>query len=371
MARPVRHRQKWRIRWIDGTGRRRSEVHETFNAAQRALRLHEAEAIEMKRGLRPAEPESVHFHQLCDHWPSHRAPQKRSGRDDKYIIESNLRPAFGALLLDEITADEIDRYAIDRSHLAPQTTRNHLTLLGTMLRLAADRAVPWLRRMPKIRKPKAHRCSTEYRWLRTFEELRRFLDAAKCESDLVHALFATACYSGARAGELATLLWSDIDFDGRLITISKGRLGPTKSGRVRYVPILDPLLPILRRWRLKCRTDLVFPNRAGHVHGPSARIFHETLRRVLDRADFPRVMIGKKLRPYVNFHGLRHSFASLWVLGEGDIFRLQKILGHSDISLTTERYSHLAPSAFRTDYERLGGGPSEAANVVQLFGESF
>lgn len=63
--------------------------------------------------------------------------------------------------------------------------------------------------------------------------------------------YATAIYTGCRAGELAALEWPDVDFDRRLITVQRSFDGPTKSDRVRYVPILDPLLPVLRAWRLK------------------------------------------------------------------------------------------------------------------------
>jgi hypothetical protein len=61
--------------------------------------------------------------------------------------------------------------------------------------------------------------------------------------------------------------------------------GPTKAEDVRYVPILDMLLPSLRRWRLTHPGRLVFTNRDGRMFGPSARVFQEVLHRVLRRAD--------------------------------------------------------------------------------------
>ncbi len=48
------------------------------------------------------------------------------------------------------------------------------------------------------------------------------------------------------------------------------------------------------------------------------------------------------------------SFASHWVMRGGDLFKLQKILGHKSIQMT-QRYAHLAPDAFVNDYGRLGG----------------
>jgi integrase len=140
--------------------------------------------------------------------------------------------------------------------------------------------------------------------------------------------YATAIFTGMRAGEIAALEWSDVDLDRRLITVQRSFDGPTKSDRVRYVPILDPLLPVLRAWRLRHPGRLVFTNIAGTMFGSSARIFQEVLHRVLDAAQLPKVQRNGKERPYVRFHDLRHTFASHWAMKGGDLFKLQKILGH-------------------------------------------
>ena len=176
-------------------------------------------------------------------------------------------------------------------------------------------------------------------------------------------LYATAIYSGARAGELAGLEWADIDFAQRLIHIRRSFDGPTKSKRTRKVPILDPLLPLLREWRLQHPGKLVFTNRDNAMLQPSGRVFQEVLHRVLKRAGFPMVESNGKQCHYVKFHDLRHTFASLWMLGSGDIFKLQKILGHKSQAMT-QRYAHLDPNAYRGDYGRLGKVPMLAANEL-------
>lgn len=54
----------------------------------------------------------------------------------------------------------------------------------------------------------------------------------------------------------------------------------------------------------------------------------------------------------VTFHTLRHTFASWSVMAGVNIYTLQKIMGHSSISMT-ERYSHLAPDTFKAACEIL------------------
>src|SRR5207248_1839165 len=109
------------------------------------------------------------------------------------------------------------------------------------------------------------------------------------EGDLVFTFYATALYTGMRAGEVAGLRKEDVDLERRLICVQRSYNGPTKSGELRWIPVLDPLLPLLRTWLLKCPFKVVFPNRDGRPFGPAARVFQEVFHRVLDRAKFPRV----------------------------------------------------------------------------------
>ena len=56
--------------------------------------------------------------------------------------------------------------------------------------------------------------------------------------------------------------------------------------------------------------------------------------------------------PRIEFHDLRHTFASNYVMKGGSILYLKEILGHSDIS-TTMMYAHLAPSYLEEEINRL------------------
>jgi len=350
---PSRHGKGWRARWIDATGERRSETFRYRRDAELFERRGKGEAEEVTRGLRALPGPRKTFGEVADYWIEHRVPQKRSGKDDESIIRKHLRPAFGAMALDAITVEHIDRFALERQVLDPKTRANHLTLFGSMLRVAVD--LRWLDRVPRIRKPRIRFIASDFSYLRTDEEIRRFLAAAHDEGDDVSMLYATAIYTGMRAGELAGLLWEDVDFERRLITVQRSFDGPTKAEDVRYVPILDALLPIVRDWRARHAGHLVFTNRRSRMLRPSARVFQEALHRVLLRARFPLIQRKGKARRYIVFHDLRHTFASHWVARGGDLFKLQKILGHKTVQMTM-RYAHLAPHAFAQDRGLFGPG---------------
>lgn len=130
-----------------------------------------------------------------------------------------------------------------------------------------------------------------------------------------------------------------IDLDRRLIAVHRGRHGTTKSGKARYIPILDTLVPFLRELALKRGGNkLVFPEEDGEPRSKSCARF--PFKQAAKRAGLPDAL---------RFHDLRHTFASHWVLDGGDIFRLSKILGHSNVVITQKVYAHLAPEAWEQD----------------------
>jgi len=341
VAKPRKKGNRWEINFLDADGRRRWETHRTYREAGAALRQRQAEADAIRSGLQAAPPEPRSFDELVTLWKEVKHA-KRSLPADESNIRNHLRPAFGELMLHEITPRRIS--ALERrskKHLAVNSVRAVLALLRSMLNLAVEHG--WLAVAPKVRLPR--KPDLDYTWLRSETEIRSFLEAAaKDDYPALMQLYATAIYTGMRAGELLGLRWDDVDLERRLITVQRSYTNPTKSSRIRRVPILDPLLPLLRAWKLACPSpELVFPNRQDRMHPRSASV---------TKAVFHRVRARAKIEG-LTFHDLRHTFASHWVLKGGDIYRLQQILGHSSIELT-QRYAHLAPGAFDQDLGRFG-----------------
>lgn len=361
-----RHGKGWRARWLDENDRRHSRTFKYQRDAVAYERQQKALVEQIRRGL--VAPASVDhtIDELADYWIEYRASRKRSGDHDESIIRAHLRE-LGHLKLrgsGPTLVAYVDQFVTSRSHLHPKTINNILTLLIAMLHVAVD--LGWLDKVPRIRKPSVRAFSRDFSYLRTDEEVRRFLRAALDEGEMVFVLYACAVFTGMRAGELAGLWWDDVSIERRLITVQRSYDGPTKAEDVRYVPILDALLPILREWRLRHPGRLVFTNQSGRMLGKSARVFQEILHRVLDAADFPMVERRGKLRRYITFHDTRHTFASQWMMKGGDIFKLQKILGHKTVQMTM-RYAHLAPHAFAEDWGRFSDtGVGQVADVIEL-----
>ena len=101
---------------------------------------------------------------------------------------------------------------------------------------------------------------------------------------------------------------------------------------------------------------LCFPNREGEMFSRNAKVedlFHDAL----TRAGLPRIRV----------HDLRHVFASHFVMSGGDIFTLQRILGHSTPQLTSDTYAHLSPRHMAGEAERvLYPEPTPPAKLLML-----
>jgi integrase len=171
-----------------------------------------------------------------------------------------------------------------------------------------------------------------------------------------------ALFSGLRQGELLGLRWDGVDLEGAALHVNQALqrvngqllLVPPKTARSRRSVSLPPMVvEALRHHKAGQReerllagpewkeTALVFTTRGGSPIEP--RNATRSFKRVLARAGIREI----------RFHDLRHSCATL-LLVQGVAPRVvMEILGHSQISLTMNTYSHVLPALQREAAVRL------------------
>ncbi|MEC1778329.1 tyrosine-type recombinase/integrase [Schinkia azotoformans] len=146
-------------------------------------------------------------------------------------------------------------------------------------------------------------------------------------------------FLGLRRGEVFGLTWSNIDLNKHQITIQQ-QLTNTKNGLSKpksetskrslpLNPFLVELLSYYKSSRLHIESDLVFCKDDGSFHCPN--YYTKQYTRFLQNHGL------KKIR----FHDLRHSFATLSLLEGVDLRVISDMLGHSNISITSEHYAHV------------------------------
>lgn len=177
---------------------------------------------------------------------------------------------------------------------------------------------------------------------------------AAVDGDPLEALYVLAVTAGLRQGELLALKWRDLDADAGQLTVCRSvrwftGLGSiegqpkTKSGR-RSVLLAPLAVAALRRHRTRQTEqrlraiawddlDLIFTNEVGR-HIEATNLVRRSFRPLLDRAELPSI----------RFHDLRHTAATL-LLGQGVHAKIvSEMLGHSNIAITMDLYSHVTPT---------------------------
>lgn len=213
------------------------------------------------------------------------------------------------------------------SGLSPSSVNLSMSRVSTML----SRAKEWgyIEEVPAFRR------------LKVPESLPKFLTFSQADalmscdglSDMERAALALGMKAGLRQGEIFGLRWCDVDMSGRRLTIcgqryTDGERGPTKTGKVRIVPIPGSLMT--------CLKALVRGVGEAYVlDGFSA----------LDRKRLPGRAFGMcGIDGVSGWHVLRHTYASHLVMRGAPIKVVQELLGHASISMTMV-YSHLEPSS--------------------------
>lgn len=183
------------------------------------------------------------------------------------------------------------------------------------------------------------------------EQVRQLLTAA--QGHRFEALYVLAVSTGLRRGELLGLRWDDVDLDRAFLVVRRSVqreenqfvLADTKTtGSRRRVAISHGAVQTLRAHRQRQfderRLDeawndtygLVFPNALGKIMKPSY-VSDVLFSRLLTKAGLP----------HMRFHDLRHTAATL-LLGRGINPKVvSEMLGHSQISITLDIYSHVTP----------------------------
>ena len=151
-------------------------------------------------------------------------------------------------------------------------------------------------------------------------------------------------YTGMRLGELLVLKWSDIDFKNKLIHVQRTTCRvmaennktiiiedtPKSKSSIRDLPLTNFLISLLKEMKQfqKNNSEYVISRAIGKRI--ENRSYQESFKRLLKRL---------KIKHY-GFHSLRHTFATRSLEIGIDIKTLSELMGHSNPTITLNRYVH-------------------------------
>jgi integrase len=314
-----------------------------------------ANQVSSKRNILLLGEDSIHLQKIsftdyANEWLAHKSQLAlRTEQFYRSILNIHLIPFFKDKLLSEIKKNDGEMF-INHLKKNGHNAKGTNTIVGVLKSIMIESRktghilVNPLEFLSKI-KPDPQ---LEVYW--TMAEINQFLLANNF--NYLYPLYLLAVNTGMRKGELAGLCWDRVDFHLNQITVSRTRdryelKETTKTSLKRIIPmnavVRNMLLGLMKK---QMNPKFVFtepdggPVEVHHVY----RRFHQAQKRA-------------GLNYLIRFHDLRHTFASQFVMHNGNIFDLQKILGHTKIDMTM-RYSHYSPDHLQ-----------KAMNVVSFGGE--
>lgn len=286
--------------------------------------------------------------------------QKQNVRPRTYeryeeIVRLHIVPVLGRHRLQKLTAQNIQAFYAKK--LNEGLSASTVGVFHDVLHKALDTAMKWglvPRNVADLVSP-PHAAGYEIKPL-TAEQAHQLLVVAR--GHRLEALFTLALATGMRRGELLALKWQDINFTTGTLQIrrilsripsklpGKGYVEsePKTQKSRRNIVVASFALEALKR---HYQQQLEVKRKAGDAWQDHDYVFCTSIGTHLnpskDVLDQLKALLKKAGLPEIRFHDLRHSAATL-LLSEGVHPKVvQELLGHSNISMTMDVYSHVLP----------------------------
>lgn len=277
-------------------------------------------------------------------------------------VQGNLDPLLGHIQLDELTPQHVQQLMAAKTAegLAPRT----IGYMRAVLRAALNNAQRWglisrnvatLVDLPRGSRREATTFSSA--------EARTFVTAAK-KNPIGH-VFTVGLAVGLRLGEVLALGWEDVDLKAKTLRVRRALqrqkdgvhfVDPKTDRSRRTISLPDFVVVALQRQKVAQKKARLA---AGSNWVESGLVFVTTIGTALDernvRREFKAILESANL-PTIRVHDLRHTCASLLLVQGVHPRVVMETLGHSQISITMDTYSHVMPA--------LGAEAAEKMNAL-------
>ena len=284
------------------------------------------------------------------------------------MLETRLLPYFGHFYINKIRPTDIMKFydllekdtqlvrkkgnngSKTKKPLSGKTILEHHRLLRAMLHRAvywqlivsnpAERVQP-----PKAKKPKRRSYDDEQTKILLENLVKLTVEDTKYKVAIILTIF-----TGVRLGELMGLEWQDVDFRNGIISINRSSqylsdMGvftkvPKTESSIREIAIPEFIISLLEEYKLWYEEQ---KSLYGELWANSNRLFVQADGNPMHPSSISKWFVKYVATiglPVINFHGLRHTNASLLVAQNVDIAVVSARLGHAQISTTLDFYVH-------------------------------
>ena len=276
-----------------------------------------------------------------------------------YLIKTHILPELGNIKLSKLTAATINSFLAKKaSHgrknkntaLSASYIKTITLILSSIIQYGADEKLcsPLNTEIhfPQQQKKELHILSKEDQQI-----LEKHITEVITP---IGAGIMISLHAGLRIGEVCALKWSDVDFNERIIHIratvsrvgrndgTKGTMlilgSPKTNASIRDIPISSVLFNVLKELHTTSSSPFVISETDTFM---SPRTYEYRFHRILKQCDIPKI----------NYHALRHTFATRCIESKMDVKTLSEILGHGKASVTMDIYVHSSMDRKRVQME--------------------
>lgn len=337
-----------------------------FAQAQEIARAKRTAMARQAKGLPDAGKYTVK-HALTD-YIDYLKHEKKSAGDAQTRADSLILPSLGGSAVSELTTDQIRRWHRSLAAAAPRLRtkkgeeqqfapladddeakrRRRASANRTLTTLKAALNHAWRER--KVESDEAWRRVKPFKGVDaariaylTVDQAKRLINAA--EEDF-RRLVQAALQTGCRYGELCRLDVQDLHPESQTL-----RIRISKSGKSRHVVLTDEGLALFKGFAagragsepllIKHRVE---PGRTVGGIKQADKITKGRWEKSHQSRPLAEACRRAKIDPPIDFHALRHTYASLSVMAGVPLMVVAKQLGHTDTRMVEKHYGHLAPS---------------------------
>ena len=264
------------------------------------------------------------------------------------LITMHIVPALGGHDISNICRREIQEFLINQKRngnirskgpLSAASTNMMLSLLSLAFEYACD--MEYIKENPCIRIRRTKGDAKKIEVFSTEEQRAVEAEIASSGDKRLHGIIL-CLYTGLRLGELLALTWNDIDFERRTLKVSKTTYRARDENGVwslyvdtpktetsnRVIPLPKYICDMLIQDRETAKSPYIVENKKGERM--SIRSYQYLFERLTEKAGVRKL----------NFHALRHTFATRALECGMDIKTLSELMGHKNASITLNRYAH-------------------------------
>lgn len=333
----------------------------TYREVKEKLQIMKMESFET-----PKDNITVTFEKVSIEWMHKEKLIIKESTYSKYakILENHLLPEFSKMEIQRINSFAVNQFVAKKlkngrldgkGGLSAKTVQDMVMVLKSILKMAEDEYSCKVQIKNAVLPDRKKRKIS----VLTVDEQRILSEYAMEDIHDYKRLGLLMCMvTGMRLGEICALRWSDLDLSDGILKIryTLQRIQnisakasektsviidtPKTNSSIREIPLTNSMASILSAVKPREEDSYFLTGRIDKYMEPRTYQYY-----------FSRTIGQLNITP-LNFHGLRHTFATRCIENGFDTKSLSEILGHSNVNITLNRYVHTSMDAKKRQMER-------------------